>query len=88
MVPLAKVWGIEDATGVKAFLLALLSNSAILNGLLTGNLALFVMRSEAPDFACRCGRYDFAGGDCTHDPFQPCWMCSGRITSARRAQKA
>lgn len=40
MVPLAKTWGIENATGVKAFLLALLSNSAILNGLLSGNYAL------------------------------------------------
>jgi peptide/nickel transport system permease protein len=40
MVPLAKTWGIQDATGLKAFLLALLSNSAIMNGLLSGNYAL------------------------------------------------
>jgi peptide/nickel transport system permease protein len=40
MVPLAKTWGIQNATGVKAFLLALLSNSAIMNGLLSGNYAL------------------------------------------------
>jgi peptide/nickel transport system permease protein len=40
MVPLAKVWGLENWTGVPAFLLALVSNSAILNGLLTGNFAL------------------------------------------------
>lgn len=40
MVPLTKVWGITDATGIKAFILAMLSNSAIMNGLLTGNLDL------------------------------------------------
>jgi ABC-type dipeptide/oligopeptide/nickel transport system permease component len=40
LIPLTKTWGITDATGVQAFLLALLSNSAILNGLLTGNFAL------------------------------------------------
>jgi ABC-type dipeptide/oligopeptide/nickel transport system permease component len=40
MIPLAKTWGIQDATGMKAFLLALLSNSAIMNGLLSGNYAL------------------------------------------------
>jgi peptide/nickel transport system permease protein len=40
LVPLAKVWGLEDLTGVKAFLLALVSNSAILNGLLTRNFEL------------------------------------------------
>jgi peptide/nickel transport system permease protein len=40
MVPLAKTWGITDATGMKAFLLALVSNSAILNGLLTPNYKL------------------------------------------------
>ena len=40
MVPLAKIWGITDATGIKAFILAMLSNSAIMNGLLTGNLDL------------------------------------------------
>jgi peptide/nickel transport system permease protein len=40
MMPLAKVWGLEDLTGIKAFLLAMLSNSAIMNGLLTGNYKL------------------------------------------------
>ncbi len=40
LVPLAKAWGLEDLTGVKAFLLALVSNSAILNGLLTRNFEL------------------------------------------------
>jgi peptide/nickel transport system permease protein len=40
LVPLAKVWGITDATGLKAFILAMLSNSAIMNGLLTHNFAL------------------------------------------------
>ena len=40
LIPLAKTWGITDATGLKAFLLAMISNSAILNGLLTGNYAL------------------------------------------------
>jgi peptide/nickel transport system permease protein len=40
MLPLAKTWGLQDITGIKAFLLALLSNSAIMNGLLTGNYAL------------------------------------------------
>jgi ABC-type dipeptide/oligopeptide/nickel transport system permease component len=40
IIPLAKTWGITDAQGFKAFGLALLSNSAILNGLLTGNFAL------------------------------------------------
>jgi peptide/nickel transport system permease protein len=40
LVPLTKTWGIEDATGVKAFLLSLLSYSAIMNGLLTGNFPL------------------------------------------------
>ena len=40
MTPLAKVWGLEHLTGVPAFLLSLVSNSAILNGLLTGNFAL------------------------------------------------
>jgi peptide/nickel transport system permease protein len=40
LVPLAKVWGLENLSGVPAFLLALVSNSAILNGLLTGNFAL------------------------------------------------
>ena len=40
MLPLAKTWGIQDVTGIKAFLLAMLSNSAIMNGLLTGNFDL------------------------------------------------
>lgn len=40
MTPLAKVWGLEDLTGLPAFLLSLISNSAILNGLLTGNFNL------------------------------------------------
>jgi peptide/nickel transport system permease protein len=40
MLPLAKVWGLQNLTGIKAFLLALLSNSAVMNGLLTGNYAL------------------------------------------------
>jgi peptide/nickel transport system permease protein len=40
MLPLAKVWGLQDLTGIKAFLLAMLSNSAIMNGLLTGNYKL------------------------------------------------
>jgi peptide/nickel transport system permease protein len=40
MVPLAKLWGITDLDGMKGFLLALVSNSAILNGLLTGNYKL------------------------------------------------
>ena len=40
LIPLAKTWGITDATGIKAFMLAMLSNSAIMNGLLTGNYML------------------------------------------------
>jgi peptide/nickel transport system permease protein len=40
IVPLAKTWGLQDVTGVKAFFLALISNSAILNGLLTPNYKL------------------------------------------------
>jgi peptide/nickel transport system permease protein len=40
IIPLAKTWGITDTEGVKGFLLAMLSNSAIMNGLLTGNFAL------------------------------------------------
>jgi ABC-type dipeptide/oligopeptide/nickel transport system permease component len=40
MLPLAKTWGLQDLTGIKAFLVAMLSNSAIMNGLLTGNYAL------------------------------------------------
>src|SRR5512138_610747 len=40
LIPLAKTWGITDATGMKAFFLSLISNSAILNGLLTPNYKL------------------------------------------------
>ncbi len=40
IIPLAKTWGITDTEGLKGFLLAMVSNSAILNGLLTGNFAL------------------------------------------------
>lgn len=40
LVPLAKTWGIENPSGVGAFFLSLMSNSAILNGLLSGNMAL------------------------------------------------
>jgi ABC-type dipeptide/oligopeptide/nickel transport system permease component len=42
LIPLDKTWGITDATGIQAFLLAMLSNSAIMNGLLTGNYALVI----------------------------------------------
>lgn len=40
LAPLAKTWGLGTPTGVGGFLLGLMSNSAILNGLLTGNFAL------------------------------------------------
>ena len=40
IIPLVKTWGMTDATGAKLFFTSLLSNSAILNGLLTGNYAL------------------------------------------------
>lgn len=40
LIPLAKTWGIENPTGLKAFFLTLLSYSAILNGLLTGRYDL------------------------------------------------
>jgi peptide/nickel transport system permease protein len=40
MIPLAKQWGLQDLTGIQAFLLALVSNSAILNGIVTGNFKL------------------------------------------------
>jgi peptide/nickel transport system permease protein len=40
IIPLAKTWGIQSATGFNAFLLGLVSNSAILNGLLTSNFKL------------------------------------------------
>jgi peptide/nickel transport system permease protein len=38
LVPLATVWGIKNISGVPAFLLSFVSNSAILHGLLTSNL--------------------------------------------------
>ncbi len=41
LVPLAKTWGITDTEGLKGFILALMSYSALLNGLLTGNSKLF-----------------------------------------------
>jgi peptide/nickel transport system permease protein len=40
MVPLIKTWGMQDVTGAKLFFISLLSNSAILNGILSGNYAL------------------------------------------------
>lgn len=40
IVPLSKAWGLENLGPVSGFLLALISNSAILNGLLTGNFTL------------------------------------------------
>ncbi len=40
LVPLAKVWGLENLGPTSTFLLNMVSNSAILNGLLTGNFAL------------------------------------------------
>jgi len=40
LVPLAKTWGLEDLSGGRAFLVALISNSAILNGILTRNFEL------------------------------------------------
>jgi len=40
LVPLAKLWGMQNLTGLPKFGLALISNSAILNGLLTGNFRL------------------------------------------------
>jgi peptide/nickel transport system permease protein len=40
MIPLAKTWGITDMSGLHGFLISFISNSAILNGLLTGNYAL------------------------------------------------
>lgn len=42
LVSLAKTWGIENPTGIKAFLLTLASNSAILNAILTQNWALLL----------------------------------------------
>lgn len=40
LIPLATTWGLQDWTGLPRFLLNLISNSAILNGLLTGNFKL------------------------------------------------
>ncbi len=40
LVPLATAWNLQDLTGVPRFLLMLISNSAILNGILTGNILL------------------------------------------------
>lgn len=40
IIPLAKTWGLESWTGFPRWLLMLVSNSAIINGLLTGNFAL------------------------------------------------
>lgn len=40
LVPLAKIWHLENLTGMARFLLQLVSNSAILNGILTGNITL------------------------------------------------
>jgi peptide/nickel transport system permease protein len=40
LVPLAKIWHLENLTGMSRFLLQLISNSAILNGILTGNINL------------------------------------------------
>lgn len=40
LVPLAKIWDMQELTGMSKFLLSLVSNSSILNGLLTGNFVL------------------------------------------------
>jgi len=40
IVPLAKTWNLQDLTGVREFLLSFISNSAILNGILTKNFTL------------------------------------------------
>ncbi len=40
LVPLSKVWSLKDLAPIPTFLLALVSNSSILNGILTGNFAL------------------------------------------------
>ena len=42
LVSMAKYWGIENPTGIKLFFLTSLSNSAILNGLLTRNFDLVI----------------------------------------------
>lgn len=40
LIPLVKVWGLKDLGPLSTFLIGLASNSAILNGLLTGNFKL------------------------------------------------
>jgi peptide/nickel transport system permease protein len=40
LVPLSQIWNLEYLTGLPRFLLLLVSNSAILNGILTGNLTM------------------------------------------------
>jgi len=40
IIPLAKVWGLQNLKGFQRFMLMLVSNSAILNALLTGNTKL------------------------------------------------
>ena len=40
MAPLIKAWGVQDAEGLRGFFLTLVTNSAILNGLLSGNYDL------------------------------------------------
>lgn len=40
MTPLLNLWGMEEATGFSRFTVSLISNSAILNGLITGNFKL------------------------------------------------
>jgi peptide/nickel transport system permease protein len=40
LVPLATVWHMEDLTGISKFVISLISNSTILNGLLTLNFSL------------------------------------------------
>jgi len=40
LVPLAKIWHLQNLTGLSRFLLSMLSNSAIMNGILTGNFTL------------------------------------------------
>jgi peptide/nickel transport system permease protein len=40
LVPLAKIWHLQNLTGLSRFLLNMLSNSAIMNGILTGNITL------------------------------------------------
>ncbi len=40
LTPLIKEWGLEDITGIRRFVVLLISNSSILNGLITGNFKL------------------------------------------------